>query len=322
MRLATPLVTLALIACVRAAPASALKPMQLINAGFEDGAAHFDGWETACLTSRCSTPIAERVVSARTGRAAARLSGLAEEWSTSQLRQLVTLTGSPSVLQLGAWVRDGSGGTGPPVSADVRLAVEFDGRAPDVCETRSNWPGTEWVQIEARCTAPAGASRASVVVQVASVRSGAVLHVDDVQLDYEPLPPTEVGQRFPISPAGPARTGRVPRLVHFIFGLSANFGGKPFGLVHHLVVKAAIRSVEPSSTYFYYCHEPTGEWWKRTKPLLTLRHVAPPKSVFGHPLREGDFAHQVMRRAPFHRVMRRAPFHRVVGATSWAHPPW
>ena len=31
---------------------------------------------------------------------------------------------------------------------------------------------------------------------------------------------------------------RVPRLIHLIFGLSHDFGGKPFGLVHYLVIKA------------------------------------------------------------------------------------
>ena len=82
----------------------------------------------------------------------------------------------------------------------------------------------------------------------------------------------------------------VPRIVHFIFGLAADFGGKPFGLVHHLVVKAAVRSVAPNVTYFHHAHVPSGYWWEQTRPLLALRRVKPPTSIFGNIVRR--FAHQ------------------------------
>ena len=79
-------------------------------------------------------------------------------------------------------------------------------------------------------------------------------------------------------------------MVHVIFGLSSDFGGKPFGLVHHLVLKAALHFVRPSIAFFHHAHEPRGEWWERTKPLLALRRVQPPTSIFGQRVRK--FAHQ------------------------------
>ena len=64
----------------------------------------------------------------------------------------------------------------------------------------------------------------------------------------------------------PAPGDVVPPLLHFVFGLSHDFGGKPFGLAHHLVIKSAIKKLSPFRTYLYYAHEPSGEWWEVTQP--------------------------------------------------------
>jgi hypothetical protein len=42
--------------------------------------------------------------------------------------------------------------------------------------------------------------------------------------------------------------------------------------------------------FFYYAHEPTGEWWAASRPMLTLRHVTPPAKIFGRAVTK--FAHR------------------------------
>jgi len=90
--------------------------------------------------------------------------------------------------------------------------------------------------------------------------------------------------------SSPAPPPSIPPLLHFIFGLSPDFGGKPFGLVHHLVIKSALHFASPATARFYYAHEPSGKWWAQTLPLLSPRLVMAPPAVFGRPLRR--FAHK------------------------------
>ncbi len=66
----------------------------------------------------------------------------------------------------------------------------------------------------------------------------------------------------------------IPNLVHFLFGLKADFGGKPFSLVHYLAVKSAFDVQRPTAIYLHYIHLPTGNyWWEMALPYVTLRPV-------------------------------------------------
>lgn len=76
----------------------------------------------------------------------------------------------------------------------------------------------------------------------------------------------------------------IPNLFHFVFGMAADFGGKPFGLSHYLAIKSAAVINQPEAIYFHYEFEPSGEWWQKARPLLTLKQVAAPKSVMGNSL--------------------------------------
>jgi len=69
-----------------------------------------------------------------------------------------------------------------------------------------------------------------------------------------------------------------------IFGLAPDFGGKPFSLVHYLAVKSAYEINKPDAIYFHHKYEPSGEYWGKAKPLLTLRKVEPPETIFGNKL--------------------------------------
>ena len=76
----------------------------------------------------------------------------------------------------------------------------------------------------------------------------------------------------------------IPNILHFVFGMAPDFGGKPFSLAHYLSVKSAIELNKPSTAFFYYEYEPTGEWWEKAKPLLTLNKITAPESIMGNKL--------------------------------------
>jgi len=83
---------------------------------------------------------------------------------------------------------------------------------------------------------------------------------------------------------------RIPRILHYVFGLAPDFGGKPWSLVHYACVKSAIRWIRPDAVTLYYQFQPSGPWWDLTKPLLTPVKIEAPDEIFGNPLRH--FAHR------------------------------
>lgn len=71
----------------------------------------------------------------------------------------------------------------------------------------------------------------------------------------------------------------IPNIFHFVFGMSPDFGGKPFSLVHYLAVRSAVELNKPEAALFHYQYEPAGEWWEKAKPLLKLNKISSPDSV-------------------------------------------
>jgi hypothetical protein len=82
----------------------------------------------------------------------------------------------------------------------------------------------------------------------------------------------------------------IPNIVHFVYGLKSDFGGKGFSFVHFLAIFTAWKVNRPETIFFHYAYEPTGEWWEKAKPYLTLNHISPPAEIFGRPLEH--FAHK------------------------------
>ena len=76
----------------------------------------------------------------------------------------------------------------------------------------------------------------------------------------------------------------IPKIVHLCFGMTPDFGGKPWSLVHHACVKSMAERLKPDLINFYYTYEPSGPWWELTRPLLSLVPIEPPTSIFGNPL--------------------------------------
>lgn len=76
----------------------------------------------------------------------------------------------------------------------------------------------------------------------------------------------------------------IPNIFHFCYGLSEDFGGKPYSLVHYLAVRSAFEVNNPEEIFFYYSYEPDGEWWEKTRELVTLVKINAPEEIFGNKL--------------------------------------
>lgn len=82
----------------------------------------------------------------------------------------------------------------------------------------------------------------------------------------------------------------IPNVIHFIFGLRADFGSFPFSFVHYLAIKSAHECNPSAAIKFHYKYEPKGEWWEKSKEYLNLVKVDTPTEIFGNKL--SHYAHQ------------------------------
>lgn len=73
-----------------------------------------------------------------------------------------------------------------------------------------------------------------------------------------------------------------PNILHFIFGLSDDFGGKPFSFSHYIAIRSAMIENNPSDIIFHYQYEPTGVYWDLIKKQITLNKVEAPSSIHGN----------------------------------------
>jgi len=79
-------------------------------------------------------------------------------------------------------------------------------------------------------------------------------------------------------------THTIPAVVHLTFGMTADWGGKPFGLVHYLCIKSASVNMPGAVIFLYYRYEPTGKWWARARRLARPIQVDPILSIKGKPI--------------------------------------
>jgi hypothetical protein len=83
---------------------------------------------------------------------------------------------------------------------------------------------------------------------------------------------------------------RIPKILHYTFGLAQDFGGKPWSLVHHVCLKSAIERIRPERVYLYYEFEPRGAWWALSRDLVTPVRIKAPREIFGKTV--GHVAHR------------------------------
>lgn len=96
----------------------------------------------------------------------------------------------------------------------------------------------------------------------------------------------------------PTATQQIPPYVHYVYGLSPSFGGKPFAFLQYVCLNSALVVLKPEVIYFHHVYEPTGWWWEQWKrrvqesgitrlELVKQRDVT---EVFGNPVEH--FAHK------------------------------
>jgi Glycosyltransferase sugar-binding region containing DXD motif len=77
---------------------------------------------------------------------------------------------------------------------------------------------------------------------------------------------------------------RIPKILHYTFGMARNFGSKPWSLVHHVCLKSAIERLRPDDVFFYYEFEPSGPWWDLSRRLVTSVIIEAPRTIFDRSL--------------------------------------
>ena len=87
----------------------------------------------------------------------------------------------------------------------------------------------------------------------------------------------------------------IPKNVHFIFGLSPDFGKRGFSYIHYLAVVTAWKQLQPERIYFHYEYEPHGPWWERARQFVQLNRIKAPEEIFGNPISSYQHKADVLR---------------------------
>jgi len=72
--------------------------------------------------------------------------------------------------------------------------------------------------------------------------------------------------------------------VHLVFGMTPDFGGKPWSWVHHTAVECAKAANPGAEVWLWYEHEPSGKWWDATAAIVRHCRIEAPESIHGRPL--------------------------------------
>ncbi|WP_198669012.1 glycosyltransferase family 32 protein [Elioraea thermophila] len=83
---------------------------------------------------------------------------------------------------------------------------------------------------------------------------------------------------------------KIPKTLHLCFGLAPRNPNIMWDLAAHVCVRSAIERIRPDRVRFYTNWEPTGPWWRLTRPLVEVVKTEAPTEIFGVPLRH--YAHR------------------------------
>jgi hypothetical protein len=82
----------------------------------------------------------------------------------------------------------------------------------------------------------------------------------------------------------------IPKIIHFVYGLDENFGGKPFGFVHWVAIRTAAK-FNPSYKILFWCKFiPNTIYFDDLKDIIEIKNIEPPTEIHGRPL--VHFAHK------------------------------
>jgi glycosyltransferase involved in cell wall biosynthesis len=63
----------------------------------------------------------------------------------------------------------------------------------------------------------------------------------------------------------------IPRVAHFVFGLKPQ--KEPFHFLRYVALESCRRVLDPETIWFHHKHLPTGPWWERIRPHLSLAEI-------------------------------------------------
>jgi hypothetical protein len=88
----------------------------------------------------------------------------------------------------------------------------------------------------------------------------------------------------------------IPNIIHFIYALAPDGGGKEFCLVHYLAVKSARLVNNPDKIFLYYSYEPEENiWWEKTREMVQPEKITPPQAIYGNKLHHAAHKADVVR---------------------------
>lgn len=102
-------------------------------------------------------------------------------------------------------------------------------------------------------------------------------------------------------PPFPSSFWKIPFIVHFIFGMSEDFGGRPFGFLQYVAFKSARERMRRSQIYLHYTYRPaegTNKWWDLllSENLVDrFIRVDPVTEIFGIPVADVSHRADVLR---------------------------
>jgi hypothetical protein len=77
----------------------------------------------------------------------------------------------------------------------------------------------------------------------------------------------------------------LPRLVHFIFGMTPQIGAGEFGLHHYICIKSARKNYPDHDLVLWHAYQPEDNaYWRAAAGLCRMIEVAAPTQIFGNPL--------------------------------------
>lgn len=82
----------------------------------------------------------------------------------------------------------------------------------------------------------------------------------------------------------------IPKKIHFIYGLTEDFGGIPFQFCQWVAVKSAMRLNPDYEIHFWYEFEPATRHFDELKDQMILHRVIAPREIYGNPI--PHFAHR------------------------------
>lgn len=82
----------------------------------------------------------------------------------------------------------------------------------------------------------------------------------------------------------------IPNIFHFVFGMTEDFGNKPFSLIHYLSIKSAVIVNTPHQAILWYRYLPSGYWWEKAKSYIDVQQIDEVSEIFGNNLER--YAHR------------------------------